>query len=221
MDSKLATNYSGVLRSISDTAAACGRNVKEIKLVAVTKNRPIEEVFQLYNAGCREFGESRIQEALPKISSLPQDCRWHMIGTLQKNKALKAVDHFTLIQTVDNIYLAEKISFISREKGCTTGVLLQVNVSGEPSKHGLDPAGWKKAYPLVKDLPGIMVLGLMTMAPLVDNTAVLRSCFAKLRKLRDELPGIGCQLSMGMSNDYKEAIAEGATILRIGSLLFL
>lgn len=195
--------------------------MKDITLVAVTKHHSVQEIKDLYDAGCRVFGENKLQEALPKIQEMPADCSWHMIGTLQKNKVRKAIESFMLIESVDNPELAEKISSVSQELGQVTPVLLQVNVSEEKSKHGLSINDWKEAYPRVKELPGIRIDGLMTMAPFIDDKPYIRRCFSRLRRLRDELPGIGHHLSMGMSHDYKEAIAEGATIVRIGSLLFL
>lgn len=215
-----ASNYVNLLRAIGESAEESNRSLKDITLVAVTKNHSPEEVMGLYEAGCRIFGENRLQEALPKIQSMPKDCVWHMIGTLQKNKARKAVESFSMIESVDTPSLAEKISSVSVEQNRTTPILLQVNVSGEPSKHGLDSAGWKEAYAELRDLPGIRIEGLMTMAPFVEDKTLVRRCFSRLRRLRDELPDIGHHLSMGMSHDYKEAIAEGATILRIGTLLF-
>lgn len=220
MSNRIAENYNNILELIAEGAALTGRSMKEISLVAVTKNQPVEEVLSLYHAGCRLFGENRLQDALPKIARMPADCSWHMIGTLQKNKARKAVESFAVIESVDTPELAEKISAISQELNVVTPILLQVNASEEASKHGLSPKAWKEAYPLVRELPGVRIEGLMTMAPFIEDKTLIRRCFARVRKLRDELPGIGGHLSMGMSHDYMEAIAEGATILRIGTLLF-
>jgi pyridoxal phosphate enzyme (YggS family) len=186
----------------------------------VTKGRPLEDIQELYAAGCRVFGESRLQEALPKIAAMPKDCFWHMIGTLQKNKVRKAVESFHVLESVDTPELAYKISTVSLELDKTTPILLQVNVSGEQSKHGLDLSGWLNAYEDIRSLKGIRIDGLMTMAPFVENSSLIQACFKQLYCLREQLPGIGPHLSMGMSHDYKEAISAGATILRIGSLLF-
>lgn len=221
MSQKISSNYNRLLDSIAEEASKCGRTRQEIELVAVTKNHSAEEVLSLYEAGCRLFGENRLQEALPKVASLPPDCDWHMIGTLQKNKVRKAVEAFAMIESVDTAELATKISVVSCELGIVTPILLEVNVSQESSKHGLSVYGWKSAYEGLCDLPGICLEGLMTMAPFTEDRAFIRRCFAQLRKLREELPGIGQHLSMGMSHDYVEAIAEGSTILRVGSRLFL
>lgn len=213
-------NYYQLIESIHETAISCGRSPKDLTLVAVTKNHSINEIMELYQAGCRIFGENKIQEATDKIVRMPKDCIWHMIGTLQKNKTRKAVEIFNTIESVDTPDLAKKISGISQEQGKMTPIFLQVNTSGETTKHGLDPKAWASSYSQIVDLPGLRIEGLMTMAPFIEDKACVRRCFSRLRKLRDELPGIGGGLSMGMSNDYKEAIAEGATLLRIGSLLF-
>ena len=220
MATKTPDNYYRLLEAISKAAAATGRTLKDITLVAVTKNHSVEEIMGLYEAGCRIFGEGKLQEALPKIEQLPKDCVWHMIGTLQKNKARKAVEKFAMIESVDTPELADKISAVSMELGKVTPVLLQVNVSDELAKHGLTPKAWKEAYARAHELPGIRIEGLMTMAPFIEDRPFIRRCFARLRKLRDELPGIGPELSMGMSHDFMEAVAEGSTMLRIGSLLF-
>lgn len=143
-----------------------------------------------------------------------------MIGSLQKNKARKAVESFDMIESVDTPDLAEKISHVGVALNTVVPVLLQVNTSGELSKHGLDPFRWRESFSAVAKLPGIRIEGLMTMAPFTEDKALVRRCFAELRLLRDRLAGIGPHLSMGMSNDYLEAIAEGATIVRVGSLLF-
>lgn len=217
---RIANNYHRLYKEIEDAAAMSGRSVQDILLVAVVKNHTVEEIQALYDAGCRVFGENRLQEALPKINRLPEDCSWHMIGTLQKNKVRKTVENFTMIQSVDDPELAFKVSSMSLELNRKTPILLQVNVSGEASKHGLDPERWKAAIADILALPGVSVEGLMTMAPQTKDRMFIRQCFSRLRHLRDDLPGVGRHLSMGMSSDYKEAIAEGATILRVGSLLF-
>lgn len=220
MSKKIAENYLRLIASIENCAKAAGRKPEEITLVAVTKNQTIEDVMSLYDVGCRVFGESRLQESESKIAAMPQDCVWHLIGTLQKNKVRKAVEHFSVIESVDTFSLAEKISAVSVEQGKRVPVLLQVNTSGEISKHGLSPEDWKKVVVDLLQLPGIQLEGLMTMAPLTHDRLLIRQCFVRLKSLRDQLPGIGPELSMGMSQDYREAIAEGATLLRVGSLLF-
>ncbi|MEX2305689.1 MAG: YggS family pyridoxal phosphate-dependent enzyme [Waddliaceae bacterium] len=196
--------YHELLRQISNAAIACDRNPREITLIAVSKTYPLDDILPVYNDGCKDFGESRIQEAIPKIECAPNDIRWHLIGTLQKNKVRKAIGKFTLIHSVDSLSLAEKISTTSLEMNIKTQILFQPREDEVPKE--------------LFDLPGIEVKGLMAIAPNTNNETVIRKCFSNLRKLRDSL-GLPI-LSMGMSNDFKIAIEEGATHLRIGSAIF-
>ena len=200
-----------------------GRNPSEITLIAVTKERPWQQAAPLYESGCRDFAENRLQEALLKISEAPPDIHWHLIGTLQSNKVAKALPLFTLIHSVDSIELVKKISFESVKQARVTRILLQANTSKELTKHGLTAEEWKRDFDQIHELPGISIEGLMTIAPFTQEEKVIRSCFANLRDLRDDLERTGAHLphlSMGMSNDYPYAIAEGATLLRIGTALF-
>jgi len=185
-------------------------------LVAVTKGRSIDEIMRLYEKGIRDFGENRVQEALVKIEALPKDIRWHFIGKLQKNKVSKVIGKFHLIHSVDTCELAYSISRGAKEQ--ITSILLQVNTSGEESKSGLSAEEWEAEIPALKKLPNLAIKGLMTMAPLTDDVSVIRHCFAALRKLRDKW-GLK-ELSMGMSQDYKIALEEGATMVRIGRKLY-
>ena len=191
---------------------------KDITVIAVSKQRSIEEIKIAYNQGCRDFGENRIPEALEKMALLPKDINWHFIGALQKNKVNKAIGHFGLIHSVDNPELAAKIAKSSEAANVTTSILLQVNTSGEASKQGLNPEAWRPYLESLFALKNIEIKGLMTMAPLTEDTALIRQTFRTLREFRDELnlP----LLSMGMSHDYKIAIEEGANLLRIGTSIF-
>lgn len=224
--SNIKENYLQILETIQKTATSCGRDKENITLVAVSKNQTIENVLRAYDAGCRNFGENRLEEAFSKISALPDDINWHFIGSLQKNKIRKVVDRFALIHSIDSFELAEKISSVSVEKGCITSILLQVNVSGELSKHGFSRDELLENFNKLLNLPNLKIEGLMTMAPLIEDENIIRRCFSGLRllleKLNEDLPQ-ECKLkilSMGMSHDYKLAIEEGATHLRIGSSLF-
>lgn len=219
----VAENTTHLLKEIATIAHSVGRDPNEITLVAVTKNYPLEHVLPAYHAGCRHFGENRVQEALPKIEEAPSDLHWHLIGTLQKKKVPKVIGKFALIHSVDSPDLAQKISTCSQEKNIITPILLQVNTSGEATKHGLCPEAWRQALDQIASLPGIRLDGLMTMAPFTEDKEVIRACFRTLRLFRDELqPNIPTlrHLSMGMTHDFSIAITEGATLLRIGSALF-
>lgn len=217
----LADRYHALKKEIHQKAIASGRDPGAITLVVVTKQQPIEKIRELYDAGCRDFGENRVQEALPKMAALPDDIRWHFIGTLQSNKINKVVGAFHLIHSVDNPELAEKISETSQRKGIITPILLEVNTSQEASKHGLSAEEWLKHLEEMRKLPAIRIQGLMTMAPYTDDTQCIRSCFKKLGELQKKDPERLQDLSMGMSNDYLIAIEEGATLLRIGSAFII
>lgn len=186
---------------------------KQAKLVVVSKGHPWSACIPFYEAGCRDFGESRLQEALPKIQEAPRDIRWHFIGVLQKNKVAKVVQNFALIHSVDSYELAEKIS--KESIGRKAHILLQVNIE---HRHGFTPSALRESFAALKALPNLAIDGLMTMAPLTDDTASIRRTFRTVRELGLEL-GLK-ELSMGMSHDWPLALEEGATILRIGSLFF-
>ena len=210
--------YLALRVEIAELAKKYERNPEDITLIAVSKGHPKEHLESIYQAGARDFGESRVQEASEKIAATPTDIHWHLIGTLQRKKVPKAVGAFSLIHSVDSPELANKIATIAKEQNKQQSILLQVNTSGEKSKHGLTPQGWRNAVQDLLKMPSIKIEGLMTMAPLTNDKAIIRHCFAELRAFRDEL-GLK-HLSMGMSQDYSIAIAEGATMLRIGTTLF-
>lgn len=218
--------YLEVQQEIKDIAKACGREAEDIRLVVVSKGQTIEQMKEVYRAGGRHFGESRIQEALEKIPLLPADIEWHFIGKVQSNKAKKILTFFQWIHSIDTVELAEKIAALSQECGFKPSVLLQVNISGEATKQGLSPDEWEAHVDTMSQHPFLHLEGLMTMAPLTEDHEVIRSCFKQLRLFKDKLqqrfknPSLFCQLSMGMSQDYKIAIQEGATLLRIGTVIF-
>lgn len=216
----------GLMQSeIATCARSCGRDPATIKLVAVSKGKTVEQIQALYDLGQRDFGESKVQEAEAKRATLPQDILWHLIGTLQIKKVPKIVGRYCLIHSVDSFELAQKLSKVSLEHNLVTDVLLQVNASGEATKHGFSLEACQEAFPSLLTLPGIRMHGLMTMAPLTDDRVSILSCFkataALCQKLREQynLPHFN-QLSMGMSQDFELAIQAGATLLRIGTRLF-
>lgn len=218
--------YLKVLSSVEQKAIACSRDPSEITVIAVSKTHPIEAILSVYQDGCRNFGENRVQEALEKKVLAPQDIQWHLIGTLQKNKVNKVVGNFALIHSVDSLDLAQKISEASERMSVITPILLQVNTSGELSKHGLNPDEWQKKMESLQRLSNIRLQGLMTMAPFTDDESVIRATFSRLRIFKETLfsqidnKKDFKHLSMGMSHDYPIAIEEGATLLRIGTEIF-
>lgn len=219
-------SYQSVKAHVDELARQCGRDPATITLITVTKTHPVEQIIPAYKAGCRDFGESRVQEALDKISLAPNDIRWHLIGTLQANKIKKVIGRFALIHSIDSLKLARKIAYDSLVVGLLTPILLQVNVLREETKHGFTVEELRDQIHEIFALEGVSVKGLMTMAPLTEDETVIRTCFAALRDLRDEVktwadtPEGFTELSMGMSHDYPIAIEEGATLLRIGSAIF-
>ena len=222
----MAANIAHVRSIIAEAAIRVGRAPEEITLVAVSKTMPVELVQMAYNLGVTDFGENRVQEALPKIAAFhPQGLRWHMIGHLQSNKASKVVSSFDCVHSVDSLHLAQTLNRYAGELGRQLPVLLQVNVSGESSKEGMSPAAALELARQFVVLPNIQVEGLMTIAPLVADPEQVRPVFRELRLLRDQLraeqPSYSWKhLSMGMTGDYSVAIEEGATIVRIGRAIF-
>ena len=221
----LMERFDLVRENIYAAAERAGRNPDDVKLVAVSKKHPVEFVREAFQeAGQELFGESRVQEALVKIPALPSRLRWHFIGHLQANKVRKALPCFELIHGIDTVDIARDVDRVAAEMGLFPRVLLEVNISGEGSKHGFTPEGLERELEGLLALPRIQVEGFMTMAPLVKEAEAARPYFTKLRELRDRLAGqVGiplATLSMGMSGDYEVAVEEGATLVRVGSALF-
>lgn len=197
-------------------------------IIAVTKYFDESKIIEAYNAGLRDFGESRVIEALNKIQNLPQEVRsnskFHLIGHLQTNKVNKAVGNFDFIHSVDSMKLAEAISKEALDKGIRQKILLQVNNANEEQKFGFSRDEVLKVFGEIKSLKGLEVVGLMNMAPFNTQEQELRELFFDISKLREELESkFNCKLkeiSMGMSGDYKEAVAAGATMIRLGRKLF-
>ncbi len=219
-------SYLKLIRTIEEKAKNSGRNPQDISLVVASKGHSWSEVEPLYNSGHHLFAESRLQELEGKTIEAPKDVIWHFMGPLQKNKVRKVIALSTLIHSVDSEELAGKIAKSSLEASLTTNILLQVNTSGEQTKQGMTVEECKAACDEILSLPSISIQGLMTIAPLTEDKAVIHSCFANLRKLQETLKQrYGAQtfphLSMGMSHDYLIAIEEGATLLRIGSAIFV
>ena len=223
--SKLSEQLANVLNAVRETAAAAGRERGEVKLLAVSKTFPASDVMEAYHAGQKEFGENRVQELEQKVPVLPKDIVWHLIGHLQSNKAAKAAELADWVHSVDSVKLVNKLSDAAQKAGKTLKILLEVNVSGEESKYGIRSG--EELFQVAEaavSAPAIEWKGLMTMAPAGADGEELKAVFSGLRKMRDELeekfkiklP----ELSMGMSGDYPAAIAEGSTIVRIGTAIF-
>ncbi|NBR48807.1 YggS family pyridoxal phosphate-dependent enzyme [bacterium] len=220
----ISDNLIAIRSRMKSAADRVGRQVSDIRLVAVSKTYPPSVIREAWEVGQRVFGENRVQDALPKILELPAEAEWHFIGHLQSNKIRKALPAFELIHGVDNPELAIQINRIAGEMGLTASVLLETNVSGEASKFGFSPDALRQNLEDLLSLPNLCVKGLMTMAPYSEDPENARPVFSALRKLRDELASKTQhplpELSMGMSGDFEVAIEEGATIVRIGSSIF-
>ena len=222
---EIEANVARVCARIAEAALRGGRQPESVQLVAVTKTVGPERIRQAAACGLRVFGENRVQEARAKVSEVP-GVSWHLIGSLQRNKVKEALRLFEVIHSVDSVGLAEELSRRSMERGTRRAeVLLQVNISQEPQKHGVAPEEAERVVGAVLDLQGLRLRGLMGMAPLVDTPEAARPSFRRLRELRDRLeeafPEAGVyELSMGMTDDFEVAIEEGATIVRVGRALF-
>lgn len=208
-------------------AAACdrvGRDPVSVTLMAVSKNQPPEAVRAALEAGLTCFGENRVQEAKAKIPLCPGRARWQMIGHLQSNKCRDAVVLFEMIQSVDSLALAQELNKHCEKTAKTMPILLEVNVAGEASKFGYQPAGLLADFRALSQLRRLEIQGLMTIAPYAPTPERVRPVFRRLRELRaecEQLLGVPLpHLSMGMSGDFEVAIEEGATLVRIGTALF-
>lgn len=207
--------------------AACarvGRSADGVTIVAVTKTHGPEVVEAVIAAGIVDVGENKIQEFLAKRPHIKKPCRWHLVGTLQRNKANKAVGAFDMIHSIDRLRIAETLSRLGAEREQTTSVLLEVNTTGEVTKHGFAPNETPDMAAKLSALPHLRLEGLMTLGPLTDDEAAIRRAFQSLfrlkTKLENDLSTPLPHLSMGMSDDFEIAIEEGATLVRLGRVLF-
>ncbi len=214
----IEANLQELRRRINGACERSHRAPSDIKLVAVTKGSPTTAVRAAFDCGIRDFGENRVQEAASKIEELA-DLRhlitWHMVGHIQSNKAKQAAGLFDIIHSVDSVKLAR---LLNKQAQGTLPILLQVNVSGETTKNGFEVEQVANAIEEISHLPNLRAMGLMTIAPLVDDPEDVRPVFRELRQMRDSLRLE--HLSMGMTDDFEVAIEEGATIVRIGRAIF-
>jgi pyridoxal phosphate enzyme (YggS family) len=236
----VAENLNRIKERIALAAQHSGRNPTQVCLVAVSKTFPVDAMQLAYEAGQRDFGENRPEEGSMKIPLFLENIEgtpptWHMIGHIQSRKASLVIAHFDIVHSIDRLSIAARLSRLAQQAKRIIPVLLECNVSGEISKYGYAAAGWENNKEILEEfiaaagevinLPGLRVIGLMTMPPLVEDSEDVRAFFASLRALRDELnenyPDAELsQLSMGMSNDYEVAVEEGATLVRVGRAIF-
>ena len=224
---RLRENYLAVEDRIARACQRAGRERSEVTLVAVTKYANWEWVQALVQLGQVNLGENRTQQLLERATQLTQPASWHLIGHLQSNKARSLVKRIPWIHSIDSLKLLQLIDRLASEHQWWPHVLLEVNVTGEPTKHGWTPDELRSDWEAIQDCRKVDLRGLMTMAPASDDPETARPGFQALRKLRDELQSRSLDgqhaipdLSMGMTGDFEVAIAEGATFVRIGSALF-
>ncbi len=222
----IAENLKTVKEKIARAALRAGRNPQEVQLVAVSKTVSGELIQQAIEAGVTILGESYIQEARKKIGEIGKAVRWDFIGHLQSNKVSYAVDLFEVIHSIDRLSLAQALSTRAAKKRKTLRVLVQVNISGEGAKSGIDTGRVNALVSHIASLPNLTLEGLMTMPPYFTDPEKARPYFVALRKLRDTLMAEQGnridlkELSMGMSGDFEVAVEEGATLVRVGTALF-
>lgn len=222
---RLSETLPRVLERVTGAALAAGRDPRAVRIVAVTKGHSLEALEAALGVGLADLGENRVEELEEKVAALGMGAAtWHMIGHVQGRKAARAVAAAHLIHSVDSLRLAERISRAAGQRGGTVRILAQVNTSGEDAKSGFDGPEAEDAVLAMAQLPHVKVEGLMTMAPFVDDEAVLSRTFARLREtlaaVRGHAPHVGTELSMGMTNDLEIAVREGSTMVRIGTALF-
>lgn len=212
---------------IRGAALRSGRLPEAVRLVAVSKKAPLSALREALEAGAEVFGESVVQEALPKLEALDgEKCRWHFVGHLQTNKVRQAAGRFDLIHSVDSLRLAEALHERCGRQGIRQRVLLQVNISGEAGKFGVPALEAEGALRHISRLGGLEVVGLMTIPPWDEDPQKSRPVYRRLKALADSLAGQGIEgvglneLSMGMSNDFEVAVEEGATWVRVGAAIF-
>ena len=221
-------NYRRVVARVWEAAERCGRAGEGVRLLAVTKTVPAERVLEAYAAGARLFGENYVQEAQTKVDVLPRDAHWHMIGHLQSNKAKRAAELFTCVQSLDRPSLADALEKAARMRGLTLEVLVEVNTGDETTKSGTDAEGAVALARRMTEWPSLRLKGLMAIPPYSPDPEASRPHFRALRELRGRLEqdlGLApdralATLSMGMSHDFEVAVEEGATLVRVGTAIF-
>ncbi|HKY35031.1 MAG TPA: YggS family pyridoxal phosphate-dependent enzyme [Polyangiaceae bacterium] len=210
---------------IRAAAAACGRQASDVKLVAVSKMHPVAKIREAYAAGQRDFGENYVQELLKKAEELRDlpELNWHLIGHLQRNKARHVAGLVAMLHTVDTPELASELA--KRAAGAgerRLEVLVEVSIAGEEQKHGVEPIELGPLLDAIEALPALSLRGLMCVPPLNEDITITRPYFDALRRLRDEHGGAARlpELSMGMTHDLEQAVAAGATLVRVGTAIF-
>jgi len=219
----IAKNIKEIIAGVSESAGAAGRRAEDVELVVVSKNRTEEELLAAIRGGARHIGENRVQEAEKKRGSIPEEVTFRLIGHLQRNKAAKAIEIFDSVDSVDSIRLAGKLSGELEKINGNMPVLVQINSSGEDTKSGFEPEEAEGALEEIEQMTGLEVKGLMTIGPLTVDESRIRRAFETTRELFERLKagrdGFDV-LSMGMTSDYRIAVEEGSTMIRVGRAVF-
>jgi pyridoxal phosphate enzyme (YggS family) len=226
MTESATDRFGAVMSRVTAACKRSGRDPAAVTLIGASKSQPLDRMLAAWEAGLSIFGENRVQEALTKMDQLPPEVEWHLIGPLQSNKARKVVPRFAAVHSIDRTRIAKVLDSEARKVGTRLRGFLEVNLGGEPSKHGFDPNALVDRAESLAELEGLEIVGLMAIPPFEPELEQMRGWFRRLRQLRDELcsraewalcPGY---LSMGMSYDFDVAVEEGATHIRVGTALF-
>ncbi len=213
-------------KSIKDTCIRAGRTEDAVSLIAVSKTKPVSAIQEAYNCGIRDFGENKVQEIMDKYPVLPKDIKWHLIGHLQRNKVKYIIDKVYLIHSVDSVRLAEQIQKEAIKADVHMDILIQVNISREDTKFGLNETDVINIIEEVSKFDRVHIKGLMTIGPMTEDEDDIREVFKKLKQLSVDIQTKNIDnvsmtvLSMGMSGDYTIAIEEGSTYVRVGTSIF-
>lgn len=219
-------NIAKVQENIKNACIKSGRDVSEVTLIAVSKTKPIEAIYEAMACGMKDFGENKVQEMCDKIETINEPLNWHLIGHLQTNKVKYIIGRTCLIHSVDSLHLAEKIQDEAAKKNVHADILVQVNVANETTKFGLSTDETIDMIEQIAKLPNVHIQGLMTIAPFVDDPEDNRQIFREMKQLSVDIKGKNIDnvnmniLSMGMTGDYEVAIEEGATMVRVGTGIF-
>jgi pyridoxal phosphate enzyme (YggS family) len=223
MSAAIAHNLARVRERVAHALERAGDPERRVTVVVVTKTFGPEVVREVIRAGVDDIGENRVQELVAKAAQVDLPCRWHLVGTLQRNKAAKAVGLVHMIHSIDGVRIAQTVDRLAAERGVRVPVLLEVNASGEATKHGVEPDGAEAVAIAIAGLEHVDLRGLMTIGPASGGDEGARSCFRRLaalsRRLSERTGRPLEELSMGMSDDFEVALEEGATIVRLGRVI--
>jgi len=223
-DESPAENLAAVNARIDSVLEDTMRSRDSVTLVAVSKRQPLARIIAAYEAGIRDFGESQIQEGIPKVRAAPEDIVWHFIGHLQKNKVRKAVKHFAYIHSIDSMSLLQRVEDIACEERVCPKIFLQVNYVLDPDKHGLHPEAVRPVLEVALTSKHVDCLGLMGIPPQGATEEKIKSYFEGIERMRDDLrgdfPDWPGKLSLGMTSDFELALSVGADYIRVGTAIF-